>query len=201
MKKNPFSLHVDLGDFLPATEEEKAYMVQMRPSTTFFKDGMKRLFKNKIATLSMIIIVLVTLAALLLPAVWPYGYAKMLGNTPGKPMDASYNNLAPFHYGSTERGKLLGQANIQAYFFPAEVPTVRESMKAEAEALLAAYQAGTPGSEAFAALETVSGEYDQREAVKPSYYKGEEQVQDWVWEVTASGKGVRASGDVQLIEE
>ena len=25
MKKNPFSLHVDMDDFLPATEEEKAY--------------------------------------------------------------------------------------------------------------------------------------------------------------------------------
>ena len=58
MKKNPFSLHVDLDQFLPATEEEKAYMVQMRPSTTFFKDGMKRLFRNKIATVSLILIVL-----------------------------------------------------------------------------------------------------------------------------------------------
>ena len=38
MKKNPFSMHVDLDDFLPATDAEKAYMVQMRPSTTFFKD-------------------------------------------------------------------------------------------------------------------------------------------------------------------
>ena len=64
MNKKNFSLHVNMDDFLPATEEEKAYMVQMRPSTTFFKDGMKRLFRNKIATLSLIIIVLVTLAAL-----------------------------------------------------------------------------------------------------------------------------------------
>ena len=61
MKKKIFSMHVDLDDFIPATEEEKAYMVQMRPSTTFFKDGMKRLLKNKIATLSMIIIILITL--------------------------------------------------------------------------------------------------------------------------------------------
>ena len=70
MKNNPFSLHVNLDDFLPASESEKAYMVQMRPSTTFFKDGMKRLFRNKIATLSLIIIVLVTLAALIIPDAW-----------------------------------------------------------------------------------------------------------------------------------
>ena len=43
MKKNPFSLHVNMEDFLPATAAEKEYMVKMRPSTTFFKDGMKRL--------------------------------------------------------------------------------------------------------------------------------------------------------------
>ena len=200
MKKNPFSLHVDLDDFLPATEEEKAYMVQMRPSTTFFKDGMKRLFKNKIATLSLIIIVLVTLAALILPSLWPYDYAKMLGNTPGKPMDPSYNNLSPFCYGSTEREKMLGQANVQEYFFETETPDVRESMKAEAEALLAAYQAGNPGSEAFAALENTSGAYKQRDAAKTSTYKKASEVQDWLWETTSSGKAVRASGDAQLIE-
>ena len=49
MKKNPFSLHVNVDDFIPATDAEKEYMVQMRPSTTFFKDGMKRLVKNRIA--------------------------------------------------------------------------------------------------------------------------------------------------------
>ena len=39
MNKKPFSLHVDLDAFIPATEAEKEYMVQMRPSSTFFKDA------------------------------------------------------------------------------------------------------------------------------------------------------------------
>ena len=41
MEKNkiPLSLHVNMDDFIPATDAEKEYMVQMRPSTTFFKDG------------------------------------------------------------------------------------------------------------------------------------------------------------------
>ena len=47
MSKKPFSLHVDLSAFDPASEQDKAYMVQMRPSSTFFKDGVKRLVKNK----------------------------------------------------------------------------------------------------------------------------------------------------------
>ena len=36
-KKHRFTLHVNMDDFIPATDEEKSYIVQMRPSTTFFK--------------------------------------------------------------------------------------------------------------------------------------------------------------------
>ena len=102
MKKFPFSLHVNMDSFLPATEEEKAYMVQMRPSSTFFKDGVKRLLKNKVATVSLIIIVLITLGSIIIPMFWPYSYDAQLGLAPGKPVDPSYNNLAPFEYGRTE---------------------------------------------------------------------------------------------------
>ncbi|MDE6282290.1 MAG: ABC transporter permease [Oscillospiraceae bacterium] len=101
--KKPFSLHVDVDAFLPASEEDKAYMVQMRPSSTFFKDGVKRLLKNKVATVSLLAIVLITLASITLPFFWPYSYDQQLGVVPGKPVDASYNNLAPFTYGKTEQ--------------------------------------------------------------------------------------------------
>ncbi|MBR6796916.1 MAG: ABC transporter permease, partial [Clostridia bacterium] len=73
-KKNSFSLHVDPIDFTPATEAEKEYMVQMRESTTFFKDGVKRLIKNKVATTSLVLIVFITLAAIFIPMFWPYSY-------------------------------------------------------------------------------------------------------------------------------
>ena len=116
-KQPKFSMHVDMDDFLPATEEEKAYMVQMRPSTTFFKDGMKRLFRNKIATISLIIIVIVTLSAIIIPAFWPYSYDTMLGVTPGKPVDASYNNLAPFEYGKTELARMEAGEEIFPHVF------------------------------------------------------------------------------------
>ena len=29
-------MHVDVDDFIPATDAEKEYLVQMRPSSTFF---------------------------------------------------------------------------------------------------------------------------------------------------------------------
>ena len=50
-------------DFLPATEEEKQYTLPVRPATTFFRDGMKRLLKNKVATISAVLLILVVLLA------------------------------------------------------------------------------------------------------------------------------------------
>ena len=117
MKKNPLSLQVDMEDFLPATDAEKEYMVQMRPSTTFFKDGMKRLLRNKVATVSMIIIIVITLAAIIIPYFWPYSYDTMLGVRPGKPVDASFNNLAPFQYGKTELKRIEAGEKVFPHVF------------------------------------------------------------------------------------
>ncbi len=116
MKKKIFSMHVDVEDFIPATEEEKQYMVQMRPSTTFFKDGVKRLLKNKVATVSLIIIVLLVLVAIIIPEVWPYGYEDNLGMSLGK-TDASYNNLAPFEYGETEQEQIANGESVFPHIF------------------------------------------------------------------------------------
>ena len=41
MNKRPFSMQVDLDMFTPASDKEKEYLVKMRPSSTFFKDGVK----------------------------------------------------------------------------------------------------------------------------------------------------------------
>jgi oligopeptide transport system permease protein len=110
-------MQVNLDDFIPATDEEKAYMVQMRPSTTFFKDGVKRLVKNRVALVSFIVIVLITLSAILIPMFWPYGYEQMLGVTPGKPVDASYNNLSPLKYSTTEQAKIDAGEKVFPHLF------------------------------------------------------------------------------------
>ena len=115
MKK--FSMHVDVDAFLPASEEEKAYMVQMRPSSTFFRDGVKRLLKNKVATVSLIIILLITLSSLLIPAFWPYSYETMLGVRPGQAVDNSYNNLSPFEYGKTEQAQIAAGEKVFPHVF------------------------------------------------------------------------------------
>ncbi len=117
MKKAPFSMQVDLDQFIPATAEDKAYMVQMRPSSTFFKDGVKRLAKNKIATISFIVIVVITLSSILIPFFWPYDYGTQLGISKGKPVDSSYSNLAPFEYGETEQARIANGEKVFPHIF------------------------------------------------------------------------------------
>ena len=114
---NKLSMHVDMDNFIPATADEKAYMVQMRESSTFFKDGVKRLVKNKVALVSLIIIVVITLAALILPAFWPYGYDQQLGVKRGEPVDASFNNIAPMQYGMTEKMKISQGDKVFPHIF------------------------------------------------------------------------------------
>ena len=115
--KKPFSLQVNLDAFTPATDAEKEYMVQMRESTTFFKDGVKRLLKNKVATVCFFLIVLITLSAIFIPMFWPYAYDTQLGISPGKPVDASYANLAPFEYGKTELARMEAGEEIFPHVF------------------------------------------------------------------------------------
>ncbi|MBQ3404378.1 MAG: ABC transporter permease, partial [Oscillospiraceae bacterium] len=117
MSKKLLSLQLDMDDFLPASEEEKEYMVKMRPSSTFFRDGVKRLLKNKVATVSLIIIVVIALSSILIPMFWPYGYETQLGITPGKPVDPSFKNLAPFEYGRSELARMDAGEKVFPHIF------------------------------------------------------------------------------------
>ena len=117
MNMQKLSMHPDLDCFAPATEAEKEYMVQMRPSSTFFKDGVKRLKKNKVALVSFFVIIIVTLSSIILPMFWPYRYDQMLGVTPGRPVNASYNNLAPFEYGEKELERMAEGEKIFPHIF------------------------------------------------------------------------------------
>ena len=74
MKRAPFSTQIDLSkfdmkDFAKASDEEKRQQEVMGESTTFFKDGLKRLRKNPLAMGSIIVLVLLILD-LLMVIVW-----------------------------------------------------------------------------------------------------------------------------------
>ena len=66
---------------------------------------------------SFFVIILVTLSAIILPMFWPYSYDKMLGVNPGKPVDPSFNNLAPFQYGKTELKRMDAGEKVFPHIF------------------------------------------------------------------------------------
>ena len=91
--RKPFSLQLNPDDFAPATPDEKQELVIMRDSVSFWKDGVRRLFKNRIAVISLVVILLIVLFAYFLPAVWPYSYEQQIRGS---------ENLAPFEFSSAE---------------------------------------------------------------------------------------------------
>jgi len=228
MKKKPFSVQVDLDAFEPATAEDKEYMVKMRPASTFMKDGIKRLLKNKIATISFFVIVFIVLACIIIPIIWPYGYEEMLGQDPiyGS-MDGSYNNIKPLKYGYGELIKMYGKAKAQYVYFEYYNPETQEASdkaakKAEAEAFLAEYKKGSAGIDSFAALaKNTSGTYKNytTEGKNATHYSFmtlieytndngtrrvekamEESVINWVWESGSGNKSVRQENETGIVE-
>ena len=71
-KKSPLSMQIDVSRFEKATEEEKRQQDVMSESTTFFKDGMRKLMKNPLAVASMIVLILIIVLLIAL-VVWALG--------------------------------------------------------------------------------------------------------------------------------
>lgn len=97
LKKNPLSLQLNVDDFLPASNDEKQSLVIMRESVNFWKDGLRRLRKNKIAMVSLVVIILIAIFAYVLPAFWPYSYEQQIKYS---------ENLAPFEYSAKELARI-----------------------------------------------------------------------------------------------
>ena len=105
-KKAPLSMQIDLSkfseeSFAAATEEEKRQQDVMSESTTFFKDGMRKLFKNPLAVASLIVLVCIVITIIVAPMIVPYRYEEIL-SVNGK-RDKGAKNLAPFTYSKLEQ--------------------------------------------------------------------------------------------------
>ena len=68
----------------------------MGESTTFFKDGMRRLRKNPLAMGSIIVLVLILLTIIIAPHICPYKYSEIISVNGVR--DKSAANLGPFEY-------------------------------------------------------------------------------------------------------
>jgi len=70
--------HIDKSLFVKATEEEKQRVEVMRESVSYWKDAVRRLLANKIATVSLILLVVIALAAIFQPFFSKFGYAQLV---------------------------------------------------------------------------------------------------------------------------
>ena len=97
MDKNKLSFQMNVEDFLPADEGEKQSLVVMRESVGFWKDGMRRLKKNKIAMVSLIVVLVIFVLSFVIPTVYPYKYEQQIKTSV---------NLAPMQYSETELAQI-----------------------------------------------------------------------------------------------
>ncbi len=77
-KKNPLSLQLNVDDFVPATADEKESLVIMRESVGFWKDGLRRFKKNRVAMTAFTVVVIIMILAFIVPAFYPYGYEQQM---------------------------------------------------------------------------------------------------------------------------
>ena len=105
MKENPLSFQLNLNpeDFLPASEEEKQSQVIMRESVSFWKDGMRRLLKNKVAMVSAAVILIVMFFSFIVPSFYPYSYDLQIKGA---------NNLKPMEYSAEEMARIEAGENV-----------------------------------------------------------------------------------------
>ena len=114
-RKHFLSLQINLQKFSPATDEEKQQQETMRESTTFFRDGMRKLMKNPLAVASMIVLIILTLTIIIVPAIYPYSYSQMI-TVDGK-RDKTAKNLAPFEYSKNEQKAIENGETIFPHIF------------------------------------------------------------------------------------
>ena len=105
--KNPLSFQLDLSKWEKASTTEKEQQIVERESVTFFRDGMRRLWKNKVAITCAFLLIVIILAVIIIPMVYPYSYDQQLSVAKrGQIPDATYNELGPMEYSKTELKKI-----------------------------------------------------------------------------------------------
>lgn len=96
-KKNFLSFQMDPANFALASEDEKLRQTHMRESVSFMKDALRRLRRNKISMICLAIIVIIALAAIIVPNVYPYTYESQ---------ELSRKYLGPFEYSNKEQARM-----------------------------------------------------------------------------------------------
>lgn len=98
---------LDPEDFIPASEEEKESQIVMRQSVGFWSDGFRRLRKNKVAMVSLVIIIIIMFLSFVAPSFYPYTY--------DEPIYGS-EDLAPMQYSEAEKAQMADGEKVWPHF-------------------------------------------------------------------------------------
>lgn len=113
-RKNPLSMQLDLSKFEKASDAEKQQQNKMRESTTFFRDGMRRLKKDTVSMICIFVILIIAIIAFVVPSFYPYDYSTTSSSKDSlsegflKPMEYSERELAAIANGEKIFPHLLG---------------------------------------------------------------------------------------------
>lgn len=111
-KKRLLSLQLDPALFEKASDEEKKQQDVMAESTTFLKDGLRRLRKNPLAIFAIVVLVLVILTMIIAPIVVPYSYEQII--TVEGVRDKGAANMAPFEFSQLEQA-YMAKYNVKIF--------------------------------------------------------------------------------------
>ncbi len=107
--KNPLSLQLNVESFLPVTEAERESLVQLRPSVSFWKDAMRRLFRNTVAVISLSVVLIIAFFSFVVPSFYPYKYEQQIkGSEYLSPMTYSEKELERISAGEEVYPHILG---------------------------------------------------------------------------------------------
>ncbi len=111
-KKRLLSLQLDPAQFEKATEEEKQQQDVMAESTTFLKDGLRRLRRNPLAVFAIVVLILVVLTMILAPIIVPYSYEQII--TVEGVRDKGAANMEPFQFSALEQA-YMDKYNVKIF--------------------------------------------------------------------------------------
>ena len=122
--------------FEAASESEKENFIQDRKSVSYWKDAWRRLRRNKVAMVAMVIVILLALFAFIGPMIVPYSYDQQIRGA---------NNLHPWHYSWEDKQRIsayMEEHNGMANMTPEEaVEQARAEAAAEGRELTAREEA------------------------------------------------------------
>ena len=107
MKRFPLSFQLKAEDFLPASDAEKQELVVMRESVGFWKDSLRRLVKNKVAMVSLVVIVIIMFFSFIVPSFYPYSYEQQ---------QKGAENMRPMTYSQEEQARIDAGEKVFPHF-------------------------------------------------------------------------------------